>query len=69
MWYNYATGKIMKAISGIKLWLFYFPHIDEIHHINIPYKKDVINVSHVITTTDISKDAKQPIMRENTMNI
>ena len=39
---------------------------------NLIYKKDVINVSHVInvlTMMDIFKGVKQPIMRGNTMNI
>ena len=32
-------------------------------------RKDVMNVSHVITITGILKDAKQPIMREKTMTL
>jgi hypothetical protein len=32
-------------------------------------RKNVMNVSHVITITGILKDGKQPIMREKTMTI
>ena len=32
-------------------------------------RKNVMNVSHVITITGILKDAKQPIMREKTMTL
>ena len=32
-------------------------------------RKDVMNVSHVITITGILKDGKQPIMREKTMTL